>query len=177
MKNLKKIALGTKSIFVKLKYKLIYRNALCIGWQNSIRGKLYIEILGSGKIVVGKYLMARGPLYLKCSENAQLVIGNNCFFNNNCSITSAESIKIGNSCMFANNLVIVDHDHKRVRGKATSKLISKPIVIEDNVWIGANATILKGVTIGKGAIVAAGAVVRKNVPSYSIVGGVPARLL
>ena len=64
-----------------------------------------------------------------------------------------------------------------MQGKATGELISKPIVIEDNVWIGANVTILKGVTIGKGAIVAAGAVVRENVPSFSIVGGVPARLL
>lgn len=175
MKYLKKLVLGTKSIFVKLKYKMVYRKALCIGWLNSIRGKLYIEILDSGKIVVGKFLMARGPLYLKCTENARLVIGNNCFFNNNCSVTCVESIKIGNCCMFANNLVIVDHDHKRVQGKATGELISKPIVIEDNVWIGANVTILKGVTIGKGAI--AGAVVRENVPSFSIVGGVPARLL
>lgn len=72
MKYLKKIVLGTKSIFIKLKYKLGYRNALCIGWLNSIHGKLCIEILGFGKIVVRKFLMARGFLYLKCAESAQL---------------------------------------------------------------------------------------------------------
>ena len=52
-----------------------------------------------------------------------------------------------------------------------------PIVIEDGVWCGANVTILKGVTIGKDSIVAAGAVVTKSFPPYSIIGGVPAKLL
>ena len=52
-----------------------------------------------------------------------------------------------------------------------------PVVIEDDVWCGANVTILKGVTIGRGSAVAAGAVVTKSFPLYSIIGGVPARLL
>lgn len=51
------------------------------------------------------------------------------------------------------------------------------IVVEDDVWIGANATILSGVTIGQGAVVAAGAVVSKDIPPYAICGGVPARVL
>lgn len=52
-----------------------------------------------------------------------------------------------------------------------------PVVIEDDVWCGANVTILKGVTIGRGSVVAAGAVVTKSFPPYSIIGGVPAKLL
>lgn len=52
-----------------------------------------------------------------------------------------------------------------------------PVVIEDDVWIGANSTILKGVTIGEGSVVAAGSVVTKNVPAYTIVGGVPAKII
>ncbi len=51
------------------------------------------------------------------------------------------------------------------------------IVVEDDVWIGARAIILKGVTIGKGSIVGAGAVVTKTIPPYSIVGGIPAKVL
>lgn len=53
----------------------------------------------------------------------------------------------------------------------------QPVVIEDDVWTGANVTILKGVTVGRGTVIAAGAVVTKNTPPYSIVGGVPARVL
>jgi acetyltransferase-like isoleucine patch superfamily enzyme len=52
-----------------------------------------------------------------------------------------------------------------------------PIIIEDDVWIGTGAIILKGVTIGEGAIVAAGALVIKDVPPYSVVGGIPAKVL
>ena len=52
-----------------------------------------------------------------------------------------------------------------------------PVVIEDDVWCGANVTILKGVTISHGSIVAAGAVVTKSFPPYSIIGGVPAKLI
>ena len=51
------------------------------------------------------------------------------------------------------------------------------MIIEDGVWIGANVTILKGVTIGRGSVVAAGAVVTKSCAPYSIIGGIPARLL
>lgn len=52
-----------------------------------------------------------------------------------------------------------------------------PVVIEDDVWVGANVTILKGVTIGRGSVVAAGAVVTRSCPPYSIIGGVPAKVL
>lgn len=52
-----------------------------------------------------------------------------------------------------------------------------PVIIEDDVWCGANVTILKGVTIGRGSVVAAGAVVTKSFPPYSIIGGVPAKLI
>ena len=57
----------------------------------------------------------------------------------------------------------------------TGNLISKPIVIEDRVWCGANVTITKGVHIGTGAVIAAGAVITKDVPAGALVGGVPAR--
>lgn len=52
-----------------------------------------------------------------------------------------------------------------------------PVIIGDDVWTGSNITILKGVTIGRGSVVAAGAVVNKSCPPYSIIGGVPAKVL
>lgn len=58
-----------------------------------------------------------------------------------------------------------------------SPIVSAPVVVEEKVWIAANATILKGVRIGKDAVVAAGSVVTKDVPPYAIVGGVPAKVI
>ena len=79
--------------------------------------------------------------------------------------------------MFANNLVIVDHDHKYSSSGITGELVSNEINIGNNVWCGANVTILKGVHIGDGAVIAAGAVVNRDVPAHTVVGGVPARVL
>ncbi|WP_306781645.1 acyltransferase [Agathobacter rectalis] len=95
--------------------------------------------------------------------------------NHNCSITCAKEITIGGNCNLANNIVIVDHDHNIGDTGVVAGLNSKLIYIGNNVWIGANVTILKGVIIGDDAIVAAGAVVRQDIPNCEIWGGVPAR--
>ncbi len=121
--------------------------------------------------------MSAGALYLKCVDGGKIVIGDRVFFNHNCSITASSSVKIGNNCNIANNVVIVDHDHKYNESGVINGLISNPVVLGDNVWIGANTTILKGVTIGDCAIVAAGSVVRNDIPAYSLAAGTPARVI
>lgn len=72
---------------------------------------------------------------------------------------------------------IIDVSPEEKRMPDGSNPWDQPVVIEDDVWCGANVTILKGVTIGHGSIVAAGAVVTQSFPPYSIIGGIPARLL
>lgn len=105
-----------------------------------------------------------GPKALFYSTNAQLIIGK--------------------KVVFGPSVTIITGDHRTdVIGKyikdVTQKLPEndKDVIIEDDVWIGTNVTILKGVTIGCGSIIAAGAVVTKSFPPYSIVGGCPAKLL
>lgn len=154
-----------------------YGNKISMHAINAITGKLSIDIQDSGSLTIGNFLISRGPLYLKCIENGNISIGNRCYFNTNCNLTAAEKIVIGNECLFANNLVIVDHDHKIVNQEITPELIKKPVIIGNNVWCGANVTILKGVHIGDGAVIAAGAVVTKDVPPHSVVGGVPAHIV
>lgn len=93
-------------------------------------------------------------------------------------------LTIGRKVIFGPRPTIITGDHRiDVVGKyiidSTEKLPENdsPVVIEDDVWIGANVTILKGVTIGHGSVVAAGAVVTKSCPPYSIIGGIPAKVL
>lgn len=100
-------------------------------------------------------------------------------------LLAAESkIRMGNKIMFGPEVVILAGDHNTsVVGQFMCDVkIKRPeddrdVVIEDDVWVGARAVILKGVTIGRGSIVAAGAVVTKSVPPYSVVAGVPARVV
>lgn len=97
---------------------------------------------------------------------------------------------IGKKVLFGPRPIIITGDHRiDLVGKYIADVtvedkfvdgenpFDQPVVIEDDVWCGANVTILKGVTIGRGSVVAAGAVVTKSFPPYSIIGGVPAKLL
>ena len=97
---------------------------------------------------------------------------------------------IGKKVLFGPKPTIITGDHRiDILGKYMTdvtvedkfvdgvNVYDQPVVIEDDVWCGANVTILKGVTIGHGSVVAAGAVVTKSFPPYSIIGGIPAKLI
>lgn len=95
-------------------------------------------------------------------------------------------LTIGRKVVFGPRPTIITGDHRiDIIGKhiidvtVEEKLQENdmPVQIEDGVWVGANVTILKGVTIGRGSVVAAGAVVTRSCPPYSIIGGVPAKII
>lgn len=172
---MKKVIIGCKSVFTYMKYKILYGSRIQMAKINSLKGRIEIDLFSDAKCRIGNFLMTAGPFYIKCTDKAEITIGDNCFFNHNCSLTAVENIVIGNQCMFANNFVVVDHDHDRKDGKILKELVSAPVKIGNNVWCGANVTVLKGVTIGDGAVIAAGSVVNRDVAAYSVVAGVPAR--
>jgi len=107
-----------------------------------------------------------------------LTIGNNCQINENVYIQSAI---IGNYVLIAQNVAIlaVTHlfDSTDIPIMMQDSTKAKPVIIEDDVWIGRNAVVMPGLTLGKGSIIGAGAVITKNVPPYAIVGGVPAKII
>jgi len=90
---------------------------------------------------------------------------------------AAESIVIGDACMIAHGVYISDADWHGIYDRAEPVGNTKPVVLEDNVWIGDSAIICKGVTIGENSIIGAGAVVTKNVPPNSVFAGNPAKLV
>ena len=114
------------------------------------------------------------PFYTDCGKN--IFIGKNVFINSGCRFQDQGGIKIGDGVLIGHNVVLATINHDIDPSKRSDMHLA-PIVIGNNVWIGANATVLPGVTIGDGAIIAAGAVVTKDVPANVIVGGIPAKII
>ncbi len=99
---------------------------------------------------------------------------------------SLAKVKIGNKVMFGPGVTVITGGHRTdlvgrymydIKEQEKLPENDQDITIEDDVWVGANAIILKGVTVGCGSVVAAGSVVTHDVPPYSIVGGVPAKII
>jgi len=111
----------------------------------------------------------------------RIEIGDGTWVGKNCSIASINCVRIGKDVLFAGHVHITDHSHGYEDPDtpiSKQKLFSKgPIVIEDQCWLGFSCEILSGVHIGKHCVVAARSVVTKDVPSYSIVAGNPARII
>src|SRR5262249_55188027 len=136
------------------------------------------------------------PLFASCGVNFQfdphgtysfdtITVGDDVFLGSGAMLIASKSaIRIGNKVMCGPGVTMIGGDHNTsVVGRSMRDVAEKrpgddlPVTVEDDVWIGARSTILKGVTVGRGAIVAAGAVVVSDVPPYSIVAGVPARVV
>lgn len=109
-------------------------------------------------------------------NNAKLYIGENSGFSGT-TIGCAEKIEIGQGVLCGANTVITDFDWHNTDPllRHVPCISSKPIKIEDNVWIGINVIVLKGVTIGRNSVVAAGSIVTKNIPPNVIAIGQPAK--
>ena len=116
---------------------------------------------------------------LNVFSHGKLQIGENVHFGFSSRIYALNHITIGDNTLIADHVSIIDANH----GISKHELIvkqpnkEKPIFIGNDVWIGHGVTILKGVTIGDGAVIGAGSVVTKDIPSYSIAVGVPAKVM
>jgi len=106
-------------------------------------------------------------------SNRSFSIGANSVINQKCRLDNRGGLTIGNNVSISSEVVILTADHCPQSDTFEGRM--KAVVIEDFVFVGTRAMILPGVTLGRGAVVAAGSVVTKDVPSMSIVAGIPAR--
>lgn len=130
--------------------QMIFENEVRI-WSNIERTKLYTG--KTGKLFVGR--------------NSRL---------NGVHIDARELVHIGDTVQIGPYTIIMDSDFHDLKDHSKDGP-SKPIYIEDDVWIATRVTILKGVRIGKGSVIAAGAIVTKDVPEYCVAAGTPARVV
>lgn len=148
-------------------------------------------IVGGEHIQIGDGFSAHARTRLETYTHVEgeparpkLMIGNKVSIGYDCHIGAISSITISDNVLIASRVYITDHFHGATDFENLNipplerKLFCKgPVVIEEDVWIGEGAVILPNVTIGRGSVVGANAVVTKSVPRFSIVGGVPAKVI
>jgi len=118
----------------------------------------------------------RKCIFSTMSNRAEIVIGDRSGFSGTV-VSSMKSIRIGNNVNCGANTTIYDHDFHMKDGTAAKYDTAMAVTIQDNVWLGLNVIVLKGVTIGKGAVIGAGSIVTKSIPQYSIATGIPAKVI
>lgn len=168
-----KIIKKLKSLFVKQKKNVNIHSSV------RISGSVQFDTRYGGTITVGNNTeLLTGVLLMTYGGN--ILIGNYCSINPYTILYGHGNLTIGNNVLIAAHCVLIPANHKfaDISIPINSQGITKKgITIEDDVWIGTGCKILDGVTIGKGAVIAAGAVVNKDVQAYTIVGGVPAKII
>lgn len=137
------------------------------GWYRRVLG---IELGPRAGVHLGCYWWFYGPGQIR---RAGVSIGANSRINRDCMIDVRGGVTIGDNVSISPQVAISTAAHSAVDPEFRVEI--RPVVIEDNVWIGMRAMILGGVTLGRGSVVAAGAVVTKDVPPLTIVAGVPAK--
>lgn len=167
-------------IYCKIRTFFIFKNARIIRLPIDIRGKKFIKVEKGFTTGLGCRIEAYPD-----KNNPVLFFGKNFQMNDYVHITAKEKVYIGNNVLLASKIYISDCSHGSYAGNEYDsnpelapndrKLFSKPVYIEDNVWIGEFVSILPGVTIGKGTIVGANSVVSKSLPENVIAVGIPAR--
>jgi len=183
-------------LFIRSVYYFVWRvfvceplfKAYCTKYGRNLHTGVFIHwVQGKGDIIVGDNVTFDGKSSLsfsvRYSTRPTLSVGDNSWIGHGCGLTVGSRISIGRDCLFGVGVRVLDTPgHPTDPGQRLEKLPApieavRPVVIGDNVWIGAYATILPGVTIGNGSVIGTGSVVTKSVPENALVAGNPARVI
>ena len=180
-------------LFQRLCRKAILANSLASSW------KVLVWRLRGARVGRGTRLPSRTlvtwPHQIKLGEHCviqpdvffnydhywtpgpSMIFGDRVFIGRGTEFNIRDRLQVGDDCLIASGCTFIDGDHGRAPGVPMNAQapVTAPILLERNVWIGAQSVILKGVTIGEGAVVGAGSVVTKSIPAGETWAGVPAR--
>jgi acetyltransferase-like isoleucine patch superfamily enzyme len=139
-----------------------------------------LEMLRDGRLTIGPHAFFEPGVWLT-SDTGRISIGGGSFLNLNVMIAAIERVELGEHCMLANGCLVTDGNHRfddPDRPVPWQGFTTKgPVVIGDNVWLGANVVVTSGVTIGRRSVIGANSVVVEDIPPFSIAAGAPARVL
>jgi acetyltransferase-like isoleucine patch superfamily enzyme len=155
----------------------VLRNVTSRGHSTRLLGTPHIE--NHGRMVLGDSVMLRSvtiPVELYTAPGAEIVIGNGCIFNSGSSVCATRSVILGQRVFVGGLAYIMDSSFHDVTDRDIHPP-GRPVVLEDDVWVGVKATVMPGVRIGRGSVVAAHSVVTHDVPPHVIVAGAPARVV
>ena len=172
-------------ILIGNRCKIKFKSKIRVGKTLTIGDNVEINALSREGIKIGDNVSILRNTIIECTGVIRnfgigLEIGNNVGIAQNCFIQVRGRVIIGNNVIFGPGVSIFSENHNfdnpdlpvSIQGETR-----KGVIIEEGVWIGTRAVILDGVKIGKNSIIAAGSIVNKDVPSYTIVGGVPAKII
>lgn len=172
-----KFLIGRNSIILLNKTsKIIIEEKLSFGILFCNKQKTLLNVGANATLDIKNLIVGNG-CRISVGENATFKVGKNVFINENTRIMVSKKIEIGDNSILGWNVNILDNDRHNVFYDDIQQETTKEIIIKNNVWVGFNSSILKGVTIGEGAIIASNSVVTKDVPPYTLMAGVPAKII
>lgn len=171
--------------FIGKSVKIRHARHVAAGKGLTLGDGVFINALSKGGVTIGENVSIGAGSILECTGvirelGESIVIGDHVGFAQNAFISVRGTVEIGDDCIFGPNVSIHSENHvfsdrnTPIRLQGATRLGVK---IGKDCWIGSGAIILDGVTVGDGCVIAANAVVNKDVPAYSVVGGVPAKVI
>lgn len=133
---------------------------------------MFLKCIYGSKLNIGKHVTWRHGFVVLIAEGGLIEIGEDCFFNNYCSINSNQKVSIGAGSIFGENVKIYDHNHrfrdpdKKIKDQGFN---NGEVLIGEHCWIGSNVTILKGANIGNNCVIGAGCIIADKIEDNTIV--------
>lgn len=163
---------GSNEIYAEVQRTMQQAAIMNTGWHSEEEVRQFLRSITGHDVPDDVRVFT--PLHINYGPGVRF--GRDCFLNFGCTLLALGGIEIGDGAFIGPHCVLATEYHPEQPSRR-HQLLTKPIAIGRNAWLGANVTVLAGVTIGENAIVAAGSVVTKDVPANTVVAGVPAKVI